>query len=205
MFLIRRLAVGVAGREHHALNAQVHHLVEEGANAFGLSAVEQRGVRSHTKPALESFAYSIDCNVVSAFAADSQVVLLALTVQMHAKGQIFAWLEEVNLFFQKKSVGAKVDIFLSRDQPLDDLPNLRMHERFAARDRDHRRPTLINSPEAFLRREILFQNVSRILNLAASRAGEITAKKWLEHQHQRILLPSGKLLPEDIAAHSPHL
>src|SRR6266849_10255206 len=34
MLLIRRLLVRISGREHHALNAQLHHLVKKSANAF---------------------------------------------------------------------------------------------------------------------------------------------------------------------------
>src|SRR6185369_5365 len=39
--LIRSLLVAVAGRDHHALDAEVHHFVHEAAYALGIGTVEQ--------------------------------------------------------------------------------------------------------------------------------------------------------------------
>ena len=48
--------------------------------------------------------------------------------------KILARLELVEFFFQQQRVRAEVNVFLARDQAFDDLRNLRMHQRLAARD-----------------------------------------------------------------------
>src|ERR1700690_2713977 len=44
-----------------------------------------------------------------------------------------------------------------------------------------------------------------ILNLPPARTSQIAAEQRLQHQHQRILLASLELLPEDVSCHRPHL
>ena len=44
VFLVGGFVVGVAGGKHHALDAEVHHLVEERPDAFGIGAIEEGGV-----------------------------------------------------------------------------------------------------------------------------------------------------------------
>src|SRR5438552_18957845 len=80
-----------------------------------------------------------------------------------------------------------------------------MEQRLAARNRDHRRATLVDCLEAFLRRELPLQNVSWILDLAASGTGQVAAEQGLEHQDERVLFATGNLLPEHIRRHRPHL
>ena len=58
---------------------------------------------------------------------DREVVMLALAVDVYRERQIFAGLEQVDLFLKQKRVGAEVNVLLSSDQALDDLPDLRMH------------------------------------------------------------------------------
>src|SRR5947208_17041376 len=80
-----------------------------------------------------------------------------------------------------------------------------MHQRLATRDRNHRRATLVDRIEAFIRRELPLQDVRRILNLSATCARQIAAEERLEHQHQRILLAPSQLLPDHVRSHRPHL
>ena len=80
-----------------------------------------------------------------------------------------------------------------------------MHQRLAAGDRHHRRAAFLNRAEALFGRQILFQNVGRVLDLAASGAGQVAAEERLQHQDQRVALASGKLLAQDVAGHRPHL
>jgi hypothetical protein len=54
-------------------------------------------------------------------------------------------------------------------------------------------------------RQALLQNVGGILDLAAAGAGQIAAEQRLEHQYERILLATGKLLPQHISRDGPHL
>ena len=80
-----------------------------------------------------------------------------------------------------------------------------MHERLAARDADHRRSAFIDSAETLFGRELLLENMRRILNLAASRTGEVAAKERLQHQDQRVAFASLCLLLENVSCYRPHL
>src|ERR1700733_15586234 len=53
MFLVGSFIVGVAGREHHALDAQVHHIVEEVAHTLRIGAIEERRVGSYAEAPLQ--------------------------------------------------------------------------------------------------------------------------------------------------------
>src|SRR5258707_7416941 len=107
-------------------------------------------------------------------------MLFALAVEVHAEGQILAGLEEMNFLFQQQGVGAEIDIFLARHQALDDLPDLRVHERLASGNGDHRRSALVNGAETFFWSQVFLQNVGRVLDLAASGARETAAELPLE-------------------------
>ena len=150
MFLVGSLIVGVTGREHHALDAQVHHIVEKMANALRVGAVEERGVGGYAEATLQGQLDRFDGFVVSAFAANGEIVFFALAIHVNREGQIFAGGEEVQLFFQEQRVGAEVDVLLARDQSVHDFGDLGMHQRLAAGDADHRRATFINGAKTFL-------------------------------------------------------
>ncbi len=77
------------------------------------------------------------------------------------------------------------------DQAFDDLGNLGVHERFAAGDGDHGGSAFVDGAETFFRREIFFQDVGGVLDLAASGAGQVAAEQGLEHEHERVLLAPG--------------
>ena len=130
-----------------------------------------------------------------ALAADGEVVVLLLAVHVDAEGEVLARLEQVELFLQQQRVGAEVDVLLPRDQPFDDFVDLRVQQRLAAGDANHRRAALVDRLEALLRRELLLEDVGGILDLAAAGAGEVAAEQRLEHQHQRIPLAPRELLP----------
>ena len=91
------------------------------AHAVGVGAVEQRGVGRHAEAALHRFPDAFDRDVVAAFAADGEIVVLALAVHVDGEGQVLAGLEQVELLFQQQRVGAEVDVLLARDQAFDDL------------------------------------------------------------------------------------
>ena len=96
--------------------------------------------------------------------------------------------------------------FLRATRPSTISLNLRMEQRFAARDGDQgSAPHLIDGLEALLGSQLFFENVSGILNLPATGTGEIAAEEGLEHEDQWILLAPGKFLPSDVARDSPHL
>ena len=205
VLLVGRLVVGISGGDHHALDPDVHHLVEEVAHAVGICAIEQGRVGGHAEAGLDGFADPVESDVESAFAANGKIVMLFLAVHVDGKAQIFAGLEQVQLFLEQQRVGAEVNVFLAGDQAFNNLVNLGMHERFAAGDRDHRGAAFVHRLETFFRSEVFFQDVGGVLDLSASGARQIAAEQRLEHEHERVALASGQLLPQDVGCHRPHL
>ena len=134
-------------------DAEVHHLVEEGADALGVGAVEEGGVGGDAEAALDGFADAFDGDVVAAFAADGEVVVLLLAVHVDAEGEVLAGREQVELFLEQQGVGAEVDVLFAGDQAFDDLLDLRVQQRLAAGDGDHRRAAFVDGVEALLRAE----------------------------------------------------
>ena len=118
-------------------------------------------------------------------------MLFALPVEVHTECQVFAGLEEIDLFLQQQSIRAEVDVFLAGYQAFDNFADPRMHQRLAAWDRDHGRATFIDSAEAFFRAQVLLQDVGWVLNFATPRTRKIAAEQRFQHQDKRILLPPG--------------
>src|SRR5262249_35926521 len=73
------------------------------------------------------------------------------------------------------------------------------------RDRHGRDAAFLDRAEALLGSQLLFQDMARILNLPAAGAGQIAAVERLEHQHERVPLPSLQLLAQDVSGDPPHL
>jgi hypothetical protein len=109
-----------------------------------------------------------------------------LSVDVYGKRQVLAGFKQIELFFQEQSISAEIDVPFASDQAFDDLVDLGMHERLAARDANDRCSALVDCAEAFFRRELLLQNVWRILNLAASGAGKVAAEERFKHENERI-------------------
>src|SRR5208283_4009784 len=159
----------------------------------------------HAKASVNGGADSVEGKLVSAFTAHGKIVVLLLSIHVHREAQIFAGFEQVQLFFQQQRVGAEIDIFLAREQAVDNFIDLRMHQRLAAGNRDHRRSTLINRFEAIFQGEIGFQDVGRVLDLAAAGAGQVAAEQRLEHEHKRVAGTAQQALLENVRRHRPHL
>src|SRR5947199_5260012 len=119
-------------------------------------------------------------------------MVVSFAVHMNRKAQVLTGCKKVELFLQQKSIGTQIDVLLPSHEPLDDFLDLRVHQRLAAGDGDSRSTAFLNRPEALLRGELSFQDMRGILNLAASRAGQVTAEKRLEHEDQRIAFTPGK-------------
>src|SRR5438045_9779738 len=106
-------------------------------------------------------------------------MVLTLAVEVNAEGQILRWLEQMDLLFEQQRVAAQVDVLLACNQPFDDFRNLGMQQRLSAGNRNHGRAALVDRLEALFRRELTFQNVGRILALAASGTGQVAAEQRL--------------------------
>ena len=205
VLLVGGFVVTVAGREHHAFDAEGHHLVEEGADGLGVGAVEQRRVGRDPEAAFHRFADSFDGDVVAALAADGEVVVLFLAVHVDGEGEIFAGREEVDLFLEQQGVGAEVDVFLAGDEAFDDLADVGVEEGLAAGDGDHGGAALVGGFEAFFGRELFLEDVGGVLDFAAAGAGEVAAEQRLEHEHEGVLLAAGEALLEHVGCDGPHL
>ena len=136
----------------------------------------------------------------TAFHADRLVVMLLDAVEMDREEQVGRGLEQCELLLQQQRVGAQRDELLARHDALDDLADVLVDQRLAARDRHHRRAALVDRVEAFLHREAAIEDRIRIIDLAAAGAGEVAAEQRLQHQHERIALPPHELLLHEIRA-----
>ena len=119
---------------------------------------------------------AFDGQVVASLAANGKIVVFFLPVHVHGKCQVLAGLEKMQLFLQQERIGAEIDVFLARDQALDDLVNLRVHQGLAAGDRNHRCAALVHRFEAIFGTQIRFQNVRRILDFTAPRASQVATE-----------------------------
>jgi len=200
-----RLVVAVAGREDDAFDAQSHHFIEVGADHVGVGTVEESGVGRNAEAALDGLFDAFDSQIESAFAAYRHIVVLALAIEMHREGEVLRGRELMQALLEQERVGAQVDVLPARDEAVDDLDDLRVQQRLAARQRDHRHAALIDGREALFGAQQLFQNVRWVLNLAATCAGQVALKERLKHQHQWILLVPCQPLLEDVGCHGPHL
>src|SRR5690349_160341 len=121
---------------------------------------------------------------------------------MDREEQIGRGLEEVQLLFQQQSVGAERDELLARDDAFDDLADVLVDQRLAARNGNHRRAALVDRVEAFLHGQTPVEDRVRIVDLAATGAGEIATEQRLKHENERIALAPHYFLLEQIAADS---
>ena len=86
--------------------------------------------------------------------------MFLLAVHVDAEGQIFRRLKLIDLFLQQQGVGAEVDVFLAGDESFDDFLDLRVQQRLAAGDADHRGAAFIDGFEALFRGQLFFENVA---------------------------------------------
>src|SRR5213592_3002924 len=95
VLLVGSLRVAVARRDHHALDAEVHHGVEELARPERVGAVEERRVRRDPEAPPERRPDSLHRLVVDAVAADRLIVLFAEPVHMDAEREVLRGREDV--------------------------------------------------------------------------------------------------------------
>ena len=205
VLLIGSFVVRIAGRKHHAFHSERHHLIEEITHALRIRAIEKRCVRGNPETPLNGFTDSLDGQLKAAFLADGEIVMFFISIKMHRKAQVLARLEKMKLFLKQQRVRAEINVLLPRDQPFDDLVDLRMHQRLASGNRNHRRAALLDSFETLFGSHIHFENVGRVLNLAASRARQIAPEQGFEHEHERIPPAPCRALAEHISHNRPHL
>ncbi len=166
--LIRGLVVGVARRDHHALHAGVHHLVEKLTDGFAVHAFKHGGIRGHAETCLDRRANRVERDFVTALLAHRQIVMRLLAIHVDRKGEVPARLEKVQLLLEQQGVRAHVDVLLAGHQAADDLVDARVHQRFPARDGDRGHAALIHRAEALFGRQFALENMTGILDLSAA-------------------------------------
>jgi len=199
-FLLGGLGVGIAGGDHHALDAELGHVVEELANTLGLGGVENGGVRRDAETTGDGLADGGDGDVVGAVAANGFVVLFLHAVHVDGEGELLVGGEEVELAFEKESVRAEINVAALGDEAVDDFLDFRVNERFAAGDADNGGTAFVGRGEGLLGGDALLEDVLGILNLAAAFALQIATEQGLEHEHERVAFHSADFLSEDVGA-----
>ena len=202
MLLVGRFLVGVGGRDHHLIDLQlVVEEVEHLAHRLGRVLREEGRVGRHAKAPRLGLLDRGDRHIEDALAFDRGVVALAQPVDVDRPCEVGAGLEFVELALQQDRVGAQVHESPARHQLAGDQVYLGVHERLAARDRDHRGAALLDRPHGLLDRHPLTQDVVGMLDLAAAGAGQVALKQRLELDQQREALAFGQPLAHQVPAH----
>ena len=118
--------------------------------------------------------------------ADGPVMEFARSIHMDRKGQVSRRREFVKRFFELDRVGAEIDEAFEIDQTGHDVINLWMQQRFAAGNRNDRRPALLGCVQTLIDRQVTLQNRGWMLDLATTGAGQVASHQRFQHQHQRI-------------------
>ncbi len=133
------------------------------------------------------------------------VMHFLVAVEMDIPGEVLVRLVEVDLLLEQQRVRAEIDELAALQQTLDDLRHFLMQQRLAAGDGHNRRTAFIGRLHALVERQALIEDRRRIVDLAASVAGQVAAEQRLQHQHQRVTLAPGKVLLDDIGANADGL
>src|SRR5882724_7111378 len=80
--LIWSLVVGIPRRDHHALNASLHQLIEVCTHRVRIGAIEQRRIRRHTEALLHRLVDTFHRHIVSTLTADTEVMVLTLSIHV---------------------------------------------------------------------------------------------------------------------------
>jgi hypothetical protein len=107
--------------------------------------------------------------------------------------------------FHQNRIRAEIHILLTLHEPAHDLGHLGMDQRFTARNTDDGRRAFVGRSPTLRRGQPLIQDMIRILNLAAPRAGEVATKQGLEHEHERIPFDPPEFLGQHVLGHCIHL
>ena len=124
-------------------------------------------------------------------------------VDVHHPGEVAVRGELVQVLGQQQRVGAQEDDLLAAEQLPHDLVDLRVHQRFAAGDRDHRGAALLDRGHRLLDRHALLEQRRRLGDLSAARALEVAGEQRLQLDEERELVVAAQLLLDEIGA-EPH-
>src|SRR5215470_1817288 len=71
------------------------------------------------------FTAALDSLIVTALAANREVVMFLLAVDVDRKSQILARLEKIELFLEQQRIRAEIDVLFAGHQAFDNLVDLR--------------------------------------------------------------------------------
>ena len=202
MSLIRRPFVGKAGGDSNPFYLKVHHMIKKFRYPPGINAFEKGTVDIDSKPSLVSFADGADRLIEHAGLTHRRIMYFLIAIEVDRKGEIGAGLKQIEAFFKQQGVGAKINKLLSGNQAFDDFLDFPVQQRLPPGYGNDGGTTFINRIKAFLDTQPSIENGIGIIDLAASRTGEITAKQRFQHQHQRITLNTQKTPLDNVGADS---
>ena len=168
---------------------------------LGSAPSEKCRVRRHAKAPVFGLAQRLHRDIVNAVPAHRFVVLLAKPVHVDAEAQKLRRLEQprFQLLLQQNGVGAEVDVLLPFDEGLRQLPDVRVHQRLPPGNAHDRRSALVDGAQALLQRQVLLDDLRRVLDLPAAGAGKVATEERLQHEHQRVPLPALEFLAHNVA------
>src|ERR1700733_13235748 len=205
MLLVGRALVGVTRRHRDAIDAELGHRIEEGGDTLRVRVVEEGAVDGDAEALRLGGFQRLDRAIVDAWLADRLVMHLLVAVEMDRPGEVRARLVLIDLLFEQQRIRAHDRKFLARYDALDDLCQVSVQQRLAARHDDHGGAALVDRGQRVLNGDPFVKNGGGIVDLAATGASEVAAEQRLQHQHQRIALATGQVLPGDIGADSYNL
>jgi hypothetical protein len=109
------------------------------------------------------------------------------------------------LLFQNKRIGTEVNVFPALDQLFYEFTDVRVEQWLSTRDTHYGHPTLLNSIEALLDSQVVFEDVRGVLDFATACARQITAKQRLQHQNEWVPLAAHHSLLEHVGCDGPGL
>ena len=125
----------------------------------GVSLLKNVVLVATRKPFACAIFHRRDGLVEDAFLADRLVVALAQTVDVHDPGEVAVRGELVQVLGQQHRVRAQQHHALVGDQRVDDLLDLRVHQRLAAGDRDDGRAAFAHRLDRLLDRHPLLEQM----------------------------------------------
>ena len=205
VLLVGGRGVGVARRQGHALDPELHHPVEEGAHPGDVRPLEEGRVRRDPEAASDRLLDRPLGDRMDPVAIDGPVMGLPVPVEVDREREVPGRAEPVQVLLQEDRVGAEIDVLPAGDDALDDRVDLRVEERLPAGDRDHRRTALVDRGEALVDGELATEDVGGVLDLSASGAREVAPVEGLEHEDERVARAAPEALAQDVGRHRPDL
>ena len=202
VLLVGRLLIRIGGRDHHFIDFEVIvEEVEHIAHRLGRVMGEEGGVCRHPKAGGLGSANRRHRLVEHSLAFDGGVMAFLQAIHVNCPREVRARLEIGELALQEDRIGTQIHEALALDQLRGDHVYLRVNQRLAAGDRDHRRTALLNRTDRLLDRHALAQHMLGLLDLAAAGARQVALEQRLELHDQRKLLAAGQALTRQIPTH----